>query len=80
MTDLTETQTVGVRDTLIVELLKQLSVYCEDDTSMFTHAAVLYEVARELVGVENEEDVRAQISDVTERIITKINSHGGGTN
>ena len=72
MTKPEETQTVVIRYTLIVELLKQLSKYCEDDASVVAHAAVLYEVAREMVGVENEEDVRAQLSDATERLVDKL--------
>ena len=69
--------TVGIKDKLVKHLISTLADHCDGEVDMLTHAALLYELCRELLDIEDEANFRAQLSDSVSRIITNIDNETG---
>ena len=68
----TVTDTVGVKDNLVKKALSFVYENCKGDIDFLGHVTLMYEVACELVGLEDEEGFREQLSDSVERILESL--------
>ncbi len=68
----TVTETVGVKDGLVKETLSVVYENCKGEVDFLAHITLMYEVACELVGLEDEEGFRDQMSDSVERILESL--------
>ena len=63
---------VGIKDSLVKEILSCVYEMCEGEVDFIAHIALIYKVACELVGLEDEEGFRGQLSDSAERILESL--------
>ena len=68
----TVTDTVGVKDDLVKEVLSFVYENCKGEVDFLGHVTLMYEVACKVVGLEDEEGFREQLSDDVERIFENL--------
>ena len=65
----TDNFNVQIKDGFVLAVLDETHKLCPTQHEFFTHLALIYEVAREICGVTNEAEFRAQLTEVRDEII-----------